>query len=132
MHILGNTSPGLYTTNPSTHSLGTGSGRPRQSSPFGHLAISGKAGEEARIPVADLYPKFDQVFQGILVQSVGGNVQIDVTLANADLAINPAHDAGLWIADTTLVPGNIVKLAHFGTVIRITFVTDAILYVMGV
>ena len=127
MKIIGNTGPGF-----GEGSVATGSGRPRQRSPFGHIVISGETGESTRISVADLYPKFDQLFQGILVQCTGGNVQIDTTLVNADLAMNPQQDTdGAWVADTALTPGSIQKLAHLCTALRITFTTKAVLYIMG-
>ena len=96
-------------------------------------AIAGQAGEVIRIPVTDLYPKFDQIFQGISVQAVGNNVQIDTTLAPIDLAMDPAQDSSpIWFADTTAVAGHIETLKNMCTAIRITFAADAIVYVAGV
>jgi hypothetical protein len=125
--ILGNAGPGF------PKSIRTGSGINSRRAPFGHITISGQAGEVVRISTADLYPKFDQLFQGIIVQAVGGSVKVDTTLAEIDLALSPDQDeAGHWILDTTAVPGKIMPLQNMATVLKITFVSDAILYIMGV
>ncbi len=123
--IIGNTSPGMV-------SVGTGSGRPHQRAPFTHLTIAGEIGDVIRIPATDLFPKAHQVFQGIFAQTTVGGVQIDTTLADVDLAMNPEQDGAIWIADTTLAVGSITKLTHFATAIRITFTAAAVVYLAGV
>lgn len=124
--ILGNAGPGR-------ESVRTGSGAVSRRAPFSHITVSGKAGEVARLSVVDLYPKFDQTFKGISVQALGGSVKIAVTLAPIDLAMNPEQDVGgHWVQEITLAPGQIVTLEDMSTTLRITFVADAILYLLGV
>jgi len=110
----------------------SGSGRLRERTPFGLLTISGATGEVVRVSTNDLYQKVDIGPQGIYVQALGGNVQIDATLVSPDLAKNPAQDVGgHWIADTTLTPGTITKLVNAATALRITFTTAATLQILG-
>jgi len=124
MIIKGNTTPGHA-------GFKSASGRPAQRSVFGHLTIAGKTGDVARIDTADLFQGFDQMQNGIYVQAIGGNVQIDTTLVDVDIALNPVHDTSTWIADTTLTPGSITKLQFVGTAYRVTFTTSAMLYILG-
>ena len=124
--ILGNSAPGV-------ESVRTGSGALARRAPFGHITVSGKAGDVARISVVDLYPKFDQTFKGISAQALGGSVKIAVTLAPIDLALNPDQDiGGHWVQEITVAPGQIITLEDMSTTLRITFVANAILYLLGV
>ena len=115
-------------------SLSLGGGVVRRKTPFSHLTVIGQAGDEARIAISDIYPKFDQVFQGITVQVTGASpIQIYTTLAPSEVALNPDQDGdGHWVTDTTATPGAIISLKNMCTAIRLPFVADGIVYIVGV
>lgn len=117
-------------------SLKSGSGTVYHNAPFGHITVAGKAGDEVRILSTHLFLKFDQIFQGIALQAVGGSVDLKVTLAPLDLTLNPEQDAGgHWIVDpagSTVSPGTVLQLKTFPTAIKLKFSSPAIVYVMGV
>ena len=127
IRIIGNGGTGLG-------SISLGGGAVRRKTPFSHLTVAGLAGDEARIPISDIYPKFDQIFQGITVQVTGAHsIQIYTTLAPTEIALNPAHDGdGHWFTDTLANPGAIVSLKNMCTAIRLPFVTDGLIYIAGV
>lgn len=119
--IVGNSRPGI------------GSGGNYIKLPFVHLTVTGKAGEEVRIPVSDLYPKGNQQFQGIYVQAVGGAVNFQTTLAPAELAMEAAQDAsGYWNTAQAITTAATTKINNPTTVLRIIFVAAATVYLMAV
>lgn len=127
--IINNAAPGR-------DSRGTGSGVAQQRTPFGHMSISGEAGEVVRIPAAALFPIFGQVLQGAWAQTGagGGSVQVDVTFVSPDLAMNPKQDTvnSHWVADTTFAAGDFKPLTHkLFTALRITFTGKNIIHIGG-
>lgn len=130
--IIGNAGPGMTPTK-------SGSGVDRMRSPFARVTIvSDAAGDVIRVPLSALFPKFDQIYQGIFAQAIGGGCQIDVTLCEPDLAVNPAQDGSgstsHWHADTTLAAGPIQKLVSpIASCLRITFTAKgSFLFLAGV
>ena len=102
--------------------------------PFGYVMLNAKAGEILRVAAADIYPKFDQNYQGIFVQASGGSVKVSTTLASLDIALDPEQDDGgdHWIVDTTAAPSSITKLKTITTALKLEFLGDAIIYIGGV
>lgn len=125
LNIITNSGPGMIST-------GTGSGIAHRKAPFGHITLGGKAGEVIRFAASDLFLKFDQVFQGISVQTLGGSISVALTLADIDLAMNPIQDGSIWVNSVTINPGTITKLSLIPTAVKITFVADALVYLTGV
>ena len=111
----------------------TGSGRTHQKTSFGHVTLPGKNGEVVFLPANALYTKMGTLFQGIAVQAIGtAAATISLTLADVDLACNPAQ-TGIWVSPTTVAAGSIVKLpSAIVTVLKIEFTGDGILYFAGV
>lgn len=111
----------------------TGSGLPRQlvAYPFGRLTISGKAGEIKRVAASSFMPRMG-VEGNIIVQASVAPVIVSITLADADLAMNPDLDDGdHWIVDVTAAPGAITELSYVSSALRLEFTADAILYIAG-
>ena len=127
MKILGNHGPGMFP-------IRTGSGVDPRKVPFGYVYISMETNEEMFLPAADLFPHPNQRYQGVSAQTLLGSFKIDVTLAPADLALNPTqHPTGMWIQEVAaLAPGTIMKLVNTGTVLRITCVAKGLIAVAGV
>lgn len=136
--IIGNTAPGMEPT-------GTGSGVGKFRAPFGRITIVSDAdGDVFRLPIAWLFGKAGQVYQGVFAQSMGptgGTVQVDTTLAEPDLAMNPKMDTpasgqqSLWHVDTTCAVGTTISKLSIPcpTALRITFAKKGtILYLAGV
>jgi hypothetical protein len=123
----------------------SGAGIARQRVPFGRLTVVADAdGDIIRIPISALIVKNAQIFQGVFAQSegpTGATVQIDTTLAEPELACNPAQDSiasgeqGKWHPDTTLAVGTTISKLSIPcpTAIRVTFAKKGtILYLAGV
>ncbi len=114
-----------------THNMQTGSGLPHGRIPFGHVTLSGVVGDVVVIPVTAFYPKFYQVFNGIVAQAIGScAVSIKSTLADIDLAGHPAQ-TDIWVSPVTVASGSIVALAKMTTAIQVTFTADGVLYLAG-
>ena len=110
--------------------LGTGSGAPHRKLHFGHVTLSGKAGEIKRLSADDIFNTVPDM--GIFTQASVGSVIVSITLADVDLAMSPDQDSGdHWVVDHTAAPGAINQIEMLATALKLEFTSDAIIYISG-
>ena len=108
----------------------TGSGTLGRKAPFGHVTLSGKAGQIYRVTASEI---FNTLYATRLyAQASIGAADIKVTLATTDLALSPDQDDGdHWVDWITAEPGEIFQYDGIVTCLRIEFNSDAIIYLAG-
>lgn len=122
---------GMRGNYPAQRTPSTGSGRSGVRTPFGHMTVTGKAGDIKYVSVIDLVT-VNNPGLALSAQAVGGDVSIALTLAPTDLAFNPLQNiSGIWVNETGVTAGPIVALPSIATALRITFTEDAIVYLVG-
>jgi len=105
------------------NSRGNGSGVVQRRTSFGSITVCGAANEVAYLDTEGLYLK-GVANQGLFAQVTSGACSIGVTLAPADLAVNPNQTSGIWgpTDDTFAVTDGVKKLTHpLASALRITF-----------
>lgn len=111
-----------------------GAGVANQSDSTGHLEMHGKAGQIIVLRDSDVQTHPDVNFP-IVMQAVGGSVEVSFTLVNITRAANldPLIQADVpWANVTTVAPGDIVEapVPNF-TAIKIEFIGTAEFYLLG-
>ena len=113
---------------PMKKTIGTGSGVPGRRSPINHLTIAGQSTTVKYLTLDEVMPS---VGLGIFrLQATGAPVSVHYTLADPDLALNPAQSAAIWISHGTVAVGTVADIP-IAAAYRITFTGDSVVYVMG-
>lgn len=114
----------------SPHSMKTGSGISHRGTHLGHITFAGKAGEVKRVDCTEYYKVAPTLV--IYTQVTIGSVKVSLTLADVDLALAPDQDAGNhWVEDHVATPGSINACATPAVAMKLEFLEDSVLYLVG-
>ena len=98
--------------------------------PFGWVQVTGKAGQSIVLSAVELPVRYGAQNLGTFLQADRGSVDVEFTLAHPEFALTDELQAGLpWGNKTAVAPTNIVPVSLAYTAMRITFNSDATLYV---
>lgn len=98
----------------------------------GAIELHGKQGEVVYLSGSDVVP-LGPVDTPIHLQVLGGSVNVSFTLVNPARSTDPVQqDTSFWVNVTSVAAGSIVQapVLNFAA-IRIEFIADAELYIMG-
>jgi hypothetical protein len=102
----------------------SGSGITGSGTPFGRVTVVGDAGQTRVVRIADISSNVCQ-YQALLVQAMGSDVEVAVTLVDPDLACDPTQ-TGIWVTDSTATAGALTVLtAPTASAIRLSFTAKA-------